>query len=85
MIGALSFGAISKEAKIAIAKAASTIGIPVNTGEGGLLPEERTNAKILIAQYASGRVGVSAQYLQVSDAVELKIGQGAKAGQGGLL
>jgi len=85
MIGAMSFGAIGKEAKIAIARAASKVGIPVNTGEGGMLPEERENAAILVAQYASGRFGVSAQYLQVADAVEIKIGQGAKAGQGGLL
>jgi len=85
MIGALSFGAISKEAKIAIAKGASTVGIPVNTGEGGMLPEERENAVILVAQYASGRFGVSTHYLQAADAVEIKIGQGAKSGQGGLL
>lgn len=85
LIGAMSFGAISKEAKIAIAKAASKIGIAVNTGEGGMLPEERENASILISQYASGRFGVSARYLQVSDAIEIKIGQGAKSGQGGLL
>ncbi|MCP8307736.1 MAG: alpha-hydroxy-acid oxidizing protein [archaeon] len=85
LIGAMSFGAISKEAKIAIAKAASNIGIAVNTGEGGMLPEERENSSILISQYASGRFGVSAHYLQVSDAVEIKIGQGAKSGQGGLL
>ncbi|MEM3709216.1 MAG: FMN-binding glutamate synthase family protein, partial [Nitrososphaerales archaeon] len=67
------------------AKAASNVGIAVNTGEGGMLPEERENASILISQYASGRFGVSARYLQVSDAVEIKIGQGAKPGQGGLL
>jgi len=85
MIGAMSFGAISREAKIAIARAASSVGVPVNTGEGGMLPEERKNAEMLVAQYASGRFGVSAQYLQAADAVEIKIGQGAKAGQGGLL
>jgi glutamate synthase domain-containing protein 2/glutamate synthase domain-containing protein 3 len=85
IIGAMSYGAISKEAKLAIAKAASNIGIAVNTGEGGMLPEERENASILISQYASGRFGVSANYLQSADAVEIKIGQGAKSGQGGLL
>ncbi|MGQ9468747.1 MAG: glutamate synthase-related protein [Nitrososphaerales archaeon] len=85
LVGAMSFGAVSREVKIAVAKAASNIGIAVNTGEGGMLPEERENASILISQYASGRFGVSARYLQVSDAVEIKIGQGAKSGQGGLL
>lgn len=85
MISGMSFGAISKEAKVAIAKAASTLGIPVNTGEGGMISEERMYAKKLIAQYASGRFGISAQYLNAADAIEIKIGQGAKAGMGGLL
>ncbi len=85
LIGAMSFGAISKEAKIAVAKGASMVGTAVNTGEGGLLAEERKLAKKLIVQYASGRFGVSAGYLQCADAIEIKIGQGAKAGQGGLL
>ncbi|MFQ6129880.1 MAG: FMN-binding glutamate synthase family protein [Candidatus Hadarchaeaceae archaeon] len=84
-IGAISFGAVSREAKIALAKGASMVGSAVNTGEGGLLPEERKLSKKLIVQYASGRFGVSAKYLQCADAIELKIGQGAKAGQGGLL
>ena len=85
LVGAMSFGAMSKEAKIAVATAASRVGIPTNTGEGGMLPEERELASILIAQYASGRFGVSAKYLRSADAVEIKIGQGAKGGQGGLL
>ncbi len=85
MINAMSFGAISREAKIAVARGASMLGIPVNTGEGGMLQEERLEAKKLIAQYASGRFGVSAEYLNAADAIEIKIGQGAKAGMGGLL
>lgn len=85
VIGAMSFGSISREAKIAIARAATRLGIAVNTGEGGMLPEERAEASTLIAQYASARFGVSAAYLKAADAVEIKIGQGAKPGQGGLL
>ncbi|MEM1550670.1 MAG: glutamate synthase-related protein [Candidatus Bathyarchaeia archaeon] len=85
IINAMSFGAISKEAKIAVARGASMLGIPVNTGEGGMLPEERLEAKKLIAQYASGRFGISAESLNAADAIEIKIGQGAKAGMGGLL
>jgi glutamate synthase domain-containing protein 2 len=85
LIGAMSFGAISREAKLAISRAASKLDIAVCTGEGGMLKEERQLAPILIAQYASGRFGVSADYLQSADAVEIKIGQGAKGGQGGLL
>jgi glutamate synthase domain-containing protein 2 len=85
LAGAMSFGALSKEAKIAIAKATTIVGTAANTGEGGMLPEERENAKILIAQYSTGRFGVDENYLKSADAIEIKIGQGAKPGQGGLL
>ena len=84
-IGAMSFGAISKSAKIALARGAREAGSAVDTGEGGMLPEEREISDKLIVQYASGRFGVSANYLQSANAIELKIGQGAKAGQGGML
>lgn len=85
MVAAMSFGALSKEAKITLAKASSMAGTCTNTGEGGMLPEERKNAKILIAQYSTGRFGVDEKYIKSADAVEIKIGQGAKPGQGGLL
>lgn len=85
MIGAMSFGALSKDAKMALAIGASLAGTAANTGEGGMLPEERKLANKLIAQYASGRFGVSADYLNSADAVEIKIGQGAKSGMGGHL
>ena len=85
MIGAMSFGAISKEAKIALARGSKLAGTITNTGEGGMLPEERHYADKLIAQYASGRFGVSANYLNNADAIEIKIGQGSKAGMGGHL
>ena len=85
LAGAMSFGALSKEAKIAIAKGSASAGTAANTGEGGMLPEERKNAKILIAQYSTGRFGVDDGYIKNADAIEIKIGQGAKPGQGGLL
>lgn len=85
MIGAMSFGSLSKEAKIALAKGASLAGTCTNTGEGGMLPEERENADILIVQYSTGRFGITDEVLKVADAIEIKIGQGAKPGQGGLL
>jgi len=85
LVAAMSFGALSKEAKIALAKASARAGTATNTGEGGLLPEERKEAKLLIVQYSTGRFGVDEDYLKCADAVELKIGQGAKPGQGGLL
>jgi glutamate synthase domain-containing protein 2 len=80
LIPAMSFGALSKEAKIALAKASSIVGTATNTGEGGMLPEERKNAKLLIAQYSTGRFGVDEEYIRKADAIEIKIGQGAKPG-----
>lgn len=81
----MSFGALSKEAKIVLAKASAEAGTAANTGEGGMLAEERQYAKLLIAQYSTARFGVDEDYLKKADAIEVKIGQGAKPGQGGLL
>jgi glutamate synthase domain-containing protein 2 len=85
LIGAMSFGALSKEAKTALAKASTIAGTSENTGEGGVLPEERQYAKILVIQYSTGRFGITEEILKEADAIEIKIGQGAKPGQGGLL
>lgn len=85
VVAGMSFGALSKEAKIAIAMGASDAGTWTNTGEGGMLPEERKHAKLMVAQYSTGRFGVDDEYLNNADAIEIKIGQGAKPGQGGLL
>ena len=85
LIGAMSFGALSKEAKTALAKASTIAGTSENTGEGGVLPEERQYAKILTIQYSTGRFGITDEILKKADAIEIKIGQGAKPGQGGLL
>jgi len=85
IIGAMSFGALSKEAKIALAKASTSAGTMENTGEGGMLPEEREFSEKLIIQYSTGRFGITEEILKKADAIEIKIGQGAKPGQGGLL
>ena len=85
LTGAMSFGALSKEAKTAIAKATTIVGTATNTGEGGMLPDERKNCSLLIAQYSTARFGVDDDYIKKADAIEIKIGQGAKPGQGGLL
>jgi len=85
IIGAMSFGAISRETKIALAKASTLAGTIENTGEGGMLPEEREFSKRLIIQYSTGRFGISEEILKKADAIEIKIGQSAKPGQGGLL
>jgi len=85
IIGAMSFGALSKETKISLAKASTISGTIENTGEGGVLPEEREFSKKLIIQYSTGRFGITEEILKQADAIEIKIGQGAKGGQGGLL
>jgi len=85
IFGAMSFGALSKEAKIALAKASNLAGTIDNTGEGGMLPDQRKFSKRLIIQYSTGRFGITENILKQADAIEIKIGQGAKPGQGGLL
>jgi len=85
MVGAMSFGAMSIEAKVAIARAVNAIGSMTNTGEGGMHPRERQEAKLLAAQYSTGRFGVSDEYLAQADMIEIKLGQGAKPGLGGHL
>ena len=85
LFGAMSFGALSKEAKMALAKASTLAGTIANTGEGGVLSEERELAKYLTIQYSTGRFGISEEILKKADVIEVKIGQGAKPGQGGLL
>ena len=85
IIGAMSFGALSREAKIALAKASKMAGTVANTGEGGMLPEEREFAKFLTVQYSTGRFGITEEILKKADAIEIKIGQGAKPGSGGFL
>lgn len=85
VFGAMSFGALSREAKTALAKASTIAGTIENTGEGGLLPEDREFSKKLIIQYSTGRFGITEEVLKKADAVEIKIGQGAKGGSGGYL
>ncbi len=85
LIAAMSFGALSKNAKIALAKGSALAGTVANTGEGGMLPEEREFARRLVIQYSTGRFGIDEEILKRADIIEIKIGQGAKGGQGGLL
>ena len=85
IIAAMSFGALSCEAKMALAKASKISGTIANTGEGGMLEQEREFAEKLIIQYSTGRFGISEKVLKKANAIEIKIGQGAKPGQGGML
>ena len=89
--GAMSYGSISREAHTTLAIAMNRIGGKSNTGEGG---EESDRFKPLpngdsmrsaIKQVASGRFGVTAEYLVNSDMMQIKIAQGAKPGEGGQL
>lgn len=79
MIAAMSFGgALSKSAKIALAKGATLIGTATNTGEAGLLKEEREAAGLLIGQYnRGGWLNTPEKYRQL-DAIEIQLGQGAQ-------
>ena len=89
--GAMSYGSISKEAHEALAVAMNTIGGRSNTGEGGEDAErfkprpDGTSARSAIKQVASGRFGVTTNYLINADEIQIKIAQGAKPGEGGQL
>lgn len=81
----MSFGALSKETKIALAMAASMSGSVQESGEGGILPEERAAANKCIFEYIPNKYSVTNENLRNSDAIEIKIGQGTKPGMGGHL
>lgn len=89
--GAMSFGAISKEAHEALALAMNELGARSNTGEGGedssrfhdMVDGIALNSKT--KQVASGRFGVTAEYLVNADEIQIKVAQGAKPGEGGQL
>ena len=89
--GAMSFGSISYEAHSTLAVAMNRIGGKSNTGEGGEQPErfktlENGDSKrSAIKQVASGRFGVTTEYLVNSDVIQIKMAQGAKPGEGGQL
>jgi glutamate synthase domain-containing protein 2/glutamate synthase domain-containing protein 3 len=84
--GAMSFGSISKETHETLAIAMNTIGGKSNTGEGGEDPERfHDNRRSAIKQVASGRFGVTTEYLVNSDQIQIKMAQGAKPGEGGAL
>ncbi|WP_025028700.1 FMN-binding glutamate synthase family protein [Caldalkalibacillus mannanilyticus] len=79
MIAAMSFGgALSKSAKIALAKGASMIGTATNTGEAGLMEEEREAATKLIGQYNRGGWLNTPEKYKRLDAIEIQLGQGAQ-------
>lgn len=85
MITGMSWGALSYNAKVALAKGASEIGSSNTTGDGGMMAAEREHSKTLIYEVLPSRYGINVHHMQMSDGIELTIGQGAKPGTGGLL
>ncbi len=89
--GAMSYGSISAEAHQTLAIAMNRLGAKSNTGEGGEDPDRFTPdengdlRRSAIKQVASGRFGVTAEYLTNSDDIQIKMAQGAKPGEGGQL
>jgi glutamate synthase domain-containing protein 2/rubredoxin len=84
-ISHMSFGALSKEVKIALAQGSAMAGTAMCSGEGGILPEERAAAYKYIFEYVPNLYSVTDESLRGSDAIEIKIGQGTKPGMGGHL
>ena len=84
--GAMSYGSISQEAHECLAKAMNHLGGRSNSGEGGELPERfGTELNSAIKQVASGRFGVTRDYLLSAQEIQIKMAQGAKPGEGGHL
>ncbi|MFQ5585658.1 MAG: glutamate synthase-related protein [Thermodesulfobacteriota bacterium] len=81
----MSFGALSEEAKLALAKGAEKAGTGICSGEGGMLPEEQEANSRYLYELASGRFGFSMEKVKWCQAFHFKGGQGAKTGTGGHL
>ena len=84
-ISHMSFGALSRESKIALAKGAAAEKTAVCSGEGGILDDELDSAYRYIFEYVPNKYCVTDEYLKKADAIEIKIGQSAKPGMGGHL
>ena len=84
-ISHMSFGALSKEIKVALAKGSAMAKTAMCSGEGGILPEEKEAAYKYIFEYIPNKYSVTDENLRTSDAIEIKIGQGTKPGMGGHL
>lgn len=84
-ISHMSFGALSRETKIALAKGSAAAGTAMCSGEGGILPEEKEAAYKYIFEYVPNLYSVTDENLRTADAIEIKIGQGTKPGMGGHL
>jgi len=81
----MSFGALSKDVKIALSKGSAAVKTAMCSGEGGILKESFDNAYKYIFEYVPNRYSVTDENLKKVDAIEIKIGQSAKPGMGGHL
>lgn len=81
----MSFGALSKETKIALASGSAQVRTAIGSGEGGVIPEERAHAYRYIFEYVPNRYSVTAEMLRSVDAIEIKLGQSAEPGLGARL
>jgi glutamate synthase domain-containing protein 2/rubredoxin len=81
----MSFGALSREAKIALAKGSAAVETAMCSGEGGIVPESLDASHRYIFEYVPNRYSVTDENLKAVDAIEIKIGQSAKPGMGGHL
>lgn len=84
-ISHMSFGALSKETKVALSKGSAMAKTAMCSGEGGILPEEMEAAYKYIFEYVPNKYSVTPENLKNADAIEIKIGQGTKPGMGGHL
>jgi glutamate synthase domain-containing protein 2 len=85
MVSDMSYGALSEEAKVALARGAELAGTGICSGEGGMLPEEQSENSRYFYELASARFGFSMDKVQRAQAFHFKGGQGAKTGTGGHL
>lgn len=85
MVSDMSFGALSEEAKVSLARGAEMAGTGICSGEGGMLPEEQAENSRYFYELASGKFGYSDEKLSKVQAFHFKGGQGAKTGTGGHL
>lgn len=81
----MSFGALSREIKIALARGSAAVRTAICSGEGGILSNELESAHKFIFEYVPNQYSVTDEYLRRVDAIELKFGQSAKPGMGGHL
>ncbi|MEN8008455.1 MAG: glutamate synthase-related protein [Candidatus Krumholzibacteriota bacterium] len=81
----MSYGALSREAKIALARGSKEVGIAACSGEGGMLPDEQAAAGSYIYELGTADFSHREENIKLADAIEIKIGQAAKPGLGGTL